>query len=319
MAELIIQELNQRRKAIRTHKFNGLPISIGRGFDNDVILADDYVSPQHVRIDQNESGWIVHNQASTNGVFIQNRSKEVTDVAPLHSGDVLILGKTHLRVVSPMHQVPETKKMQTNPGKTTLRHTPLLAWILTLVCILLLAFDIYIYMGDESISNDLFKATIVILVFMVLVFIWSAGWAFIGRVLKNSTQFHFHLLMAAACIILIDVAMYMNSFIGYNTCTPVIRNYIETILPIICIGVLFAFSIQAATRVSRARIYLISATVVGVFVAVALLYQINSRNKFNASPDFDALLFAPWAQMHEGQTIEQIMKTNEVLFKKLDS
>lgn len=319
MAELIVQELNQRRKAIRTHKFDRLPVTIGRAYDNDVILSDSYVCPQHARIDQAETDWAIHNQASKNGVFIQNRRADVTDTAPLHSGDVIVLGKTLLRIVSPQHQVAETKKMQIPPDRLVQWRIPLIAWTLTFVCILLLLLEVHIGMGDAGLSDDLFDATIVILIVMVLLSIWSAVWAFVGRVLKHQTQFHFHLLLAAASFIVLDLAMYINQFISYNNCHPAIRTYVDTILPIAIFGMLIALSIQAATMVPKHRIYLISAMIVSLFVSVALFYQFNNQNKFNSSPDFEAILFAPWAQVAPGQSIEQFMQGNERLFQNLES
>ncbi len=318
MAELILQELNQRRKAIRTHKLDKLPVTVGRGYDNDVILADGYVCSQHACIEQAEAGWLIRNLASVNGVFIQNRMQDVADSAPLHSGDIFVLGKTLLRVVSPHHPVAQSKKMQIPPDRRAQWRTPLSAWGLVLVCVLLLFFDIFVDMGDSGLADDLFDATLMVLILLVLVSIWSAAWAFIGHVLKRETQFHFHLLLVTASIIVLDLIMYINHFIGYNVCQPAIRAYVGILLPILIFGVLCALSIQAATRAPKSRIYLICVLVTGLFMSVALFYQFNSRNKFNPSPEFDAMLFAPWAQIAKGQSLEQFVRTNERLFQELE-
>lgn len=318
MAKVIIQELNHRRKAIQTHKFDKFPVTIGRGYRNDLILGDNYVCPHHACIDQGEEGWLIHNLASKNGVFIQNRQQDVTDTAPLHSGDILVLGKTQLKVVSPNHQVPESRKVQIPQDRRVQWRIPLLAWGLTWVCILLIVFDVYQGIGEKELSNELIETTIMLLVVMALVFVWSAAWAFIGRVLKHKTQFHLHLLMAVASLILLDITLYANTFIGYNTCTPAIRNFVENLLPILIFGSLFALSIQTATAAPKQPIYLISAMVVGLCIAVVIYAQINRQKEFSPSPEFDAVLLAPWAQVNQGQSLEQFMQANERLFQNLE-
>lgn len=50
MAELIIQELTPRNRVVRTYTFDAFPVTIGRGFDNDLILTDAYVCPGHATI-----------------------------------------------------------------------------------------------------------------------------------------------------------------------------------------------------------------------------------------------------------------------------
>ena len=317
MAKLIIQELNSRNRVVRTYKFKSLPVSIGRAYDNDLILSDAYVCPMHAQIDQTEDDWRIEDQASKNGVYIKNRNETVVNSAPLNSGDLLVLGRTHLRIFSPTHPVSESKNIQIPKQRHVQWSVPLLAWSLTLISILLIILDFYLDIGDDNLSEELLQAAIAVLIFMGLVFIWSAGWSFVGRVLKNKTHFHYHLLTVVTGLVIIEICIYANNFIGYNTCNTVLRDLAGILLPIAIIGALFAVSIRAATRLPKVHIHLISAFIALLFASVFIFAELNSRSEFNDSPEFDAVLFTPWAQMVRGETIDQFMQANEKLFQGL--
>jgi pSer/pThr/pTyr-binding forkhead associated (FHA) protein len=297
--------------------FKSLPVFIGRAYSNDLILSDAYVCPTHAQINQTEDGWRIEDHESNNGVYIKNRKETVSTSAPLNSGDLLVLGRTHLRIFSPTHPVSESKSIQIPKQRHVQWSVPLLAWSLTLLSILLIMLDFYLDMGDENLSEELLQAAIAVLIFMGLVFIWSAGWSFIGRVLKNKTHFHYHLLTVATGLVIIEICIYANNFIGYNTCNTELRDLAGILLPIAIIGSLFALSVRAATRLPKVHIHLISAFIALLFASVFIFAELNNQSEFNDSPEFDAVLFTPGAQIVRGETIEQFMQANEKLFQKL--
>ncbi len=319
MAELIIQKLNPRNRVVRTYKFSTFPVTIGRGYDNDLILTDAYVCPGHAAIHRTEAGWHIEDKVSKNGIYIQNRKESVAGHASLASGDLLVLGRTRLRVLSADHPVPESKKIQMTKRTRARYPVPLLAWSLTLACVLTIAWDFYLDMGDDNPSEELFHAVIAIMVIMGLVFIWSAGWSFVGRVLKNKPHFHYHLLLAVSALFATELSLYANTFIGYNTCNAALRDLIGMLSPIIIIGVLFALSIRAATRLPGLQIHLICSLIAVLLASVFIFAQFNSRGKFSSSPDFDAVLYTPWAQIVKSESIDQFMEANERLFQDWDN
>ncbi|HET9624625.1 MAG TPA: sigma 54-interacting transcriptional regulator [Kofleriaceae bacterium] len=69
-------------------------VRIGSMEDNDVVLHDDTVSRYHCRITQDDHGYVLLDQRSTNGTFINKvRIRE----AFLKPGAILSVGQTHLR------------------------------------------------------------------------------------------------------------------------------------------------------------------------------------------------------------------------------
>jgi pSer/pThr/pTyr-binding forkhead associated (FHA) protein len=319
MAELIIQRLNPRNKVVRTYTFGTFPVTIGRGYDNDLILTDAYVCAGHATIHPTETGWRIEDHGSKNGVFIRNRKVMVALSAPLTSGDLLVLGRTRLRVLSADHPVPESRKLQITKQRRNRYHVPSLAWSLTLACVLTIAWDFFLEMGDADLSEELFQAVTVIMVVLGLVFVWAAGWSFVGRVLRNKPDFHYHLLLAVSGLIGIELSLYINNFISYNMCNAVLRDLLGTLSPIVIMGAVVALSIRGATRLPGLQIHLISAFIVLLFAAVFTFALINNRTKFSSSPEFDAVLYAPWAQIVKSESIDQFMEANERLFQDWDN
>jgi diguanylate cyclase (GGDEF)-like protein len=74
-------------------------VSIGRGRDNDVVLASDSVSRQHVRIEKRGNGLFAVDLASTNGTFI-NDGQRLIGEKQLAPGDLLKVGDVIFKFLS---------------------------------------------------------------------------------------------------------------------------------------------------------------------------------------------------------------------------
>lgn len=76
---------------------DSVPVSIGRGGQNDVPLdGDDFTSASHARFESRGDGVWVEDLGSTNGTFVNGA--RVTTPRRLGKGDVVRVGKTDLRV-----------------------------------------------------------------------------------------------------------------------------------------------------------------------------------------------------------------------------
>jgi len=76
---------------------NSAPITVGRGGQNDLVLAgDEFASARHARIESRGDGVWVQDLDSTNGTYVNGR--RVAGAQRLDPGDVLRVGETDLRV-----------------------------------------------------------------------------------------------------------------------------------------------------------------------------------------------------------------------------
>ena len=79
----------------RTVPLTGQRLRVGRGRDNELLLADPSVSRRHCEVVAAASGWVVRDLASTNGVLVNGVPVKR---APLHPGDRLQVGIFELAV-----------------------------------------------------------------------------------------------------------------------------------------------------------------------------------------------------------------------------
>src|SRR5678809_1422405 len=78
----------------REWTFDKEEIRIGSMEDNDVVISDDTVSRYHCRITQEDNGYVLVDQRSTNGTFINKvRIRE----AFLKPGSIVSVGQSQLR------------------------------------------------------------------------------------------------------------------------------------------------------------------------------------------------------------------------------
>jgi len=74
------------------------PVTLGRGHDCTLVLADDYASTHHARLVPGEGGWLVEDLGSTNGTYL-GRAK-VTRATAVPLGTPIRIGKTSMELRS---------------------------------------------------------------------------------------------------------------------------------------------------------------------------------------------------------------------------
>jgi len=99
LGRLVVLKSNVLREA-ELHPVNGVPIDVGRGGQNDIVLeGDDFASARHARVEPRADGVWVADLDSTNGTFVNgiriSRDRKLT------SGDVLRVGETEFRFEEP--------------------------------------------------------------------------------------------------------------------------------------------------------------------------------------------------------------------------
>jgi adenylate cyclase len=79
----------------RVVPLSGTRLTLGRGTDNDVVLADVSVSRHHAELRATAGRWTVHDLRSTNGIEVNRARVESARLAP---GDRLVIGAFELAV-----------------------------------------------------------------------------------------------------------------------------------------------------------------------------------------------------------------------------
>ena len=73
------------------------PLLIGRSVRNDIMLEDDWVSAEHLRLRRLQGAWLAEDLGSTNGTRLNGRP--LKGAARVRAGDVLDLGRVKFKLV----------------------------------------------------------------------------------------------------------------------------------------------------------------------------------------------------------------------------
>src|SRR5262249_19676148 len=98
MIELSVQD--KAGQEVTRRKFETDEISIGRAAGNDLVLASPTVSSKHARLRRENGSWVVADQKSTNGTFVNGVAAE--GPVRVKDGDVVQLGEFTIRLMAPV-------------------------------------------------------------------------------------------------------------------------------------------------------------------------------------------------------------------------
>ena len=97
-APFFVEVLSRNKEVRYRHQVDSLPISIGRGYDNDFILDDPHTSAHHAIIDKTaDGGLMIRDLGSRNGII--HKGQRQTELA-IDGNTIFRLGHTNLRVRS---------------------------------------------------------------------------------------------------------------------------------------------------------------------------------------------------------------------------
>ena len=104
---VIIEVLGWGGRRRQYYQVDADQVSIGRGYDNDIVLPDPHISANHLRLDASGDGWAITDLESMNG--LQVLKNPGPDASVLASGSEIKVGRTRLRIVAKNHPLEVTK------------------------------------------------------------------------------------------------------------------------------------------------------------------------------------------------------------------
>lgn len=229
--ELIIEEITRNHKLLHRHKLTQDNISIGRGYQNDIILADPHVCPEHLSLTYTDSTWHIDDKNSINGTVLEKSQgkKHQADQQIIHDGDVLILGKSQLRLLFRDHKVANTIAFSTfEPLIDFIRHP--VAVFISIALFMLIAGNIsYLNQPTETNISQLFVGAFSMSLLFAL---WPAGVALMSHITKHDPRILAQLGISFSFFILMWLTDLAEEIIAFNSASNSILGYLITLAPI---------------------------------------------------------------------------------------
>jgi hypothetical protein len=309
-----VEILDAKGAVIERFPVESFPITVGRAYDNDIIIDDPYVCPTHVKIGPDERGRLLARDLdSVNGLRRDAREKPVASLA-LDSGTQFRIGHTQLRYRKLDHPLAPT--LVDRDSRRQWLNSPYTAITAGAAIFLWLCLDEYL----STIERARLAAIVTepLSIFAMLLF-WSGLWASASRVVVSRFQFSQHVTIACVAI---------AAFSGLSASAEWLE-FLFPFVPVLWSAGLFGSALIVAgliyghlkfASVMRRRSRLGAALSVSAAIAgVSAISDFAARSKFSNTMEFAGVLKPLDAALLPTVTIDAFIDQSNKLKRELDS
>lgn len=310
--ELIVEQVSRSKKVLSRHQMIGPHISIGRGFDNDIILNDPYVDPNHLLLTVNQEGrWLAKDEDTTNGSYFENESK-LNHPRPVHSGEVVAIGKSFVRFIYPDHPVAPTMRLSGLESLLNWLGSPLI--LAGVFCFYLSLLLLSFYMGavTEIKTSQMFTN---VFAKVLMVSLLPMMFAFLARLFKHEARIVTQLVVWYGFFTLFLLVDSIGELISFNSSQIWLSSSIVFVAEVMLIFALLwlAFYIAFHQRPLR-RLIMVSSLTLGM-LSLSYLYSSSNSSDFSVKPSYDNTLLAPEFAIKEPVSVSEFIDRSEAIFE----
>ncbi|WP_394172157.1 FHA domain-containing protein [Thalassotalea litorea] len=311
--ELIIEQISRGNKLIGRHKYQGDNLQIGRGYQNDLILSDPHVCAEHLqlRFDNEEQQWYVRDLQTLNG-SVNGSGKPMEQEQKLNSGDVIRVGKSLLKFLSPSHPVAESVKFSRMEHFVEFSGQWWVILALMLAYTLISAFFNYINIDVREISySKLFMDS---LIESLLIPIWALVFAFIAFINKHEARLRSQIGVTFIIVSLFWVTDFFEALFGFNTSDAISVEWLIFGMAALLTFALFWFNFYIALHQKPARRFKFAGGLTALIYGGVLLVNAGDEPDFTPYPEYNGQIMTPGFLLTSGDTTQAYVNRSDDLF-----
>jgi type III secretion system (T3SS) inner membrane Yop/YscD-like protein len=302
MAKVIIEITHPGAHSNEYRIFENLPVTIGRDFQNDIILSDQFVSASHLTVNGWEDGWEVIETGGENGVLVQ-KHRYLLQSFKVGPGDSIICGQTRIRIFPDDHKPEKTRLLDRIPPLFQKLSRPLPSMIVVFAMSLFIGFNYYMSTHQKKVIDE---AIGIVLVILIINLIWAAGWSFVGRTIKHKNSFFTQL--SACCLFSLWVFFFtaIGKYFGYLLSSWNFEFVFQVIQGLVAFTLLLYANLSIATNMKRIQKI---AFILPVIILIAALVVVARLGEDESSrPEFNSYLFPPGLTLAKEKTISEFIQ-----------
>jgi hypothetical protein len=262
-----VEILSRHRDVVGRIRIVEEVVTIGRGYDNDVVLDDPYVAARHVRVSRDDTGQLVaEDLGSLNGIFLDGGKGPITRLV-IDGATPFRIGHTLLRIRGSDYAVEPERVVIAERGVLS---TALVA-AMTVIVFGFVALRVWLAQtGEPRLSNYMTP----LLTTAGVLLVWVGIWALVSRLLAGRSQFLRNLAIALVALL---VSLLYNEFAKYaafGLTWPVPGDYEYA-----AIWSMLAAACFLHLRIISARGAFLKATIVTVALLLAIGVQTLQRSE----------------------------------------
>lgn len=289
MESLIIRVSKGGRSQPVFHRAEKFPFRIGRGFDNDLIIADETVSAHHIEIHAIDDQFQVKSIADENGTWI-GKERLADDQQELHDLSVpttINIGRTHLDLHAAHSPVEPTLIIARSSRLSEIASTIWLSFGLALAYMLL---TFYFSYQQFSLNNDWTEILVNRLLYFAIPIAIATVMSFISRIFLHSWRYLLQLSLASLACLVYLLTEKFNSVISYFFTSQGVADFLILIFSGIFFAWIIAWQMRAISTTSVKRAAFVGIGVAWVVLGIRTIQNIVDIPDFSTQPTMHNLV-----------------------------
>ena len=280
-APYYVEVLARNGDALSRQRCATLPVTIGRGYDNDVILDDAHTAPHHAVLEAGEDGaLLLRDVGSQNGIVLHGRREKAV---ALDGTTIVRLGHTRLRVRDARFPVAQE-----------VTDTTMHAWeggVPAVAGVALIALFVGIDQAlTDTESFQAIKYLLTIASGLGAGLVWSGVWALINRLFGGHARLGRHLFILGAGLIAIGAWKTMSSVLAFAWSAEAFTRYGKHAVILIVCGMVYFHLRTIRPHYSPRRLMTACALLLGAGSGLVLMSNLQNSGHPADEPYMSLLL-----------------------------
>ncbi|MEX5747101.1 FHA domain-containing protein [Massilia sp. X63] len=303
-----VEILARNGEVLHRHRAASLPIRVGRAYDNDFILDDEYAAAHHALIEAGPDGTLVMRDLGTRNGLNHNR-KRVQQLV-LGGDTVVRMGHTSLRVRPADFPVPAELLDRTMHGWEGLLPGLVGALLAGLVALLVT------WLFDAQ-PFELLNYVLAPVAGIGAALLWSSLWAFMNRLFGRYTRLGRHLFIVGCGLAALVGFRLLAAIIAYAYSLEWLTRYGSHVAVATVAGIIY-FHLATIKPPLRRRMRAICAAA-AVLASSLVLIMNQQRHGRVADELYMAVLLPPELRASPDATVAEYMADVEKMRAELDA
>ena len=302
-----VEILARSGEVLQRQRVETLPIRLGRGYGNDVILDDDYAAAAHAVAELDAGGRLVlRDLGSRNGIHHRGRRHTLLSL----SGDTVArIGHTAIRIRAAGFQVaPELRDRTLHRWEGVL---PGAAGILLVGVVTLFAR----WLSDIQ-YVELVRYFEALAWGVGAALLWSGAWAFANRLFGRHARLGRHLFVFGCGLLALSACLLLASLLGYAFALEGFTHYASHAATLLLAGVIY-FHLCTIRPGHRLRYRWLCAAMAVLGSGLILVANVQRSGRFSDEL-YMWVLLPPEVRVSPDHGIDQFMREVDGMKEQLD-
>ncbi|KGK01095.1 FHA domain-containing protein [Thalassotalea sp. ND16A] len=309
--ELIIEEISRGKKLIGRHKFATSSVNIGRGFNNDIILSDPHVCPEHLSLQCEDGIWFVDDLESLNGSILADK-QSITRRHTIESGDIIQLGKSQLRFYFANHPVVESVAF--SELENLVERFGRWSMIISMIALFSVINFALLYLNNPN-KEIVYSQILIGLISVTIGYaLWPLLCSLMAFLNKHEPRVGSQLGVSFVIINVFWLTDFVEAFFSFNISSQWAWGWLIAIISIALTFCLFWFNLYIAFAQSGKRRFKIAAGITALVYGGLFMNDLSDKPEFNPFPVYDATILTPVFSVAPASTTAAFIKQSDELF-----